>query len=154
MKERLDDERLNSVLAFYMRDWNYEYKLLAGAKRIDLDGNEVGTVTETEAREARERVRVARAERKAREEMAVKQQEKNIRVVTLPSQPAVPPPVPTPVPTTTPEPMARLSKLMGNIERINTGTADPVLRDALTVAALQVLITEATRFVESRKPTN
>ena len=72
-----DDEKLNAALTFYTRDWNYEYKLQAGAKRIDLDGNEVGTVTETEAREARERVKAAR------EAKAAKHEEKNVTVVTL-----------------------------------------------------------------------
>lgn len=147
-----NDETLNAALTFYTRDWNYEYKLQVGAKRIDLDGNEVGTVTETEAREARERVRVAK-EKKA----ASKHEEKNLTVVSLPPQRVVPIPVPTPVPTpmptTIPEPRARVCKLVENIERISTSTDDAVLRDALIVAALQVLITEATRLIKSLKPT-
>ena len=53
----LDDEKREAAIAFYTRDWNYERKLEAGAKRIDLDGKEAGTVTETEEREAKERVR-------------------------------------------------------------------------------------------------
>jgi sRNA-binding protein len=45
-----DNERREAAISYYTRDWNYEWKLEAGAKRIDLDGKEVGTVTETEAR--------------------------------------------------------------------------------------------------------
>jgi ProP effector len=159
MNETLNHDRLNAVLAFYMRDWYYEGKLQAGAKRIDLDGNEFGTVTETEAREARERVRLAKEERALKKE----EERKTFTVVNLPRQLTTPPQrssVTTPMPTTTPEPMAtipepmaQLCKLMGNIERISTSTDDGVLRDALIVAAIQVLITEATRFVESLKPT-
>jgi sRNA-binding protein len=142
-----DDDKLDNALSFYMRDWNYEHKLQAGAKRIDLDGKEVGTVTETEAREARERVRLAREERAASQ-----REEKNFTVHTLSPQPKPTPPPPSPPTTTTttiPEtPMARLYKLVENIERVSS-TDDAGLRDALIVAALQVLITEATRLVES-----
>ena len=59
----LDDEKREAAIAFYTRDWNYERKLQAGAKRIDLDGKEVGTVTELEEREAMERVRLAQQAR-------------------------------------------------------------------------------------------
>src|SRR5258705_9486141 len=72
----LDDERRFAALAFYTHDWKYEWKLEAGAKRIDLDGKEIGTVTETEKREAKERVRAARQEKN--------QTSNNIEVATLP----------------------------------------------------------------------
>ena len=48
----LDDDRREAALNFYTRDWNYEHTLQAGAKRIDLNGKEVGIVTELEEREA------------------------------------------------------------------------------------------------------
>jgi sRNA-binding protein len=160
---RQDDGKLNAALTFYTRDWNYESKLQAGAKRIDLDGNEVGTVTETEACEARERVKAAREERAARE-VASKHEGKNVTVVTLPQRvvtpaPTIPEPmatipepmatipepmatIPEPMATmpeplaTIPEPIARVCKLVENIKRISTSTDDTVLRDALIVAAL------------------
>jgi sRNA-binding protein len=52
----LDEEKRVAAVTFYQNDWNYEATLLAGAKRIDLDGKEVGTVTEQEQNEARKRV--------------------------------------------------------------------------------------------------
>jgi sRNA-binding protein len=58
----LDDDRREAAVSFYLRGWNYEYCLQAGAKRIDLNGNEVGTVTETEAREASARVQAQKDE--------------------------------------------------------------------------------------------
>jgi sRNA-binding protein len=60
----LNDEQREAAVSYYTRDWNYEYALLAGAKRIDLSGEEVGTVTALEANEARERVRVQKEERR------------------------------------------------------------------------------------------
>lgn len=53
----LDDEKREAAVNFYMRDWNYERVLQVGAKRVDLGGREVGTVTELEQSEAEARVR-------------------------------------------------------------------------------------------------
>jgi sRNA-binding protein len=58
----LDDEKRQSAVSFYQHDWNYEQALVAGAKRINLSGEEVGTVTEQEATEARRRVQMAKQE--------------------------------------------------------------------------------------------
>jgi len=60
----LDDEQREAAVNFYTKDWNYEYVLLTGAKRINLTGEEVGVVTATEAREAQNRVRVQKEERR------------------------------------------------------------------------------------------
>ena len=58
----LDDEQREAAVSFYTKDWNYEWTLLAGAKRINLSGEEVGVVTELEAREAQNRVRAQKEE--------------------------------------------------------------------------------------------
>jgi len=50
-------ELLSAAVAWYQSNYNYEYALQVGAKRIDLDGRAAATVTEQEAREAKERVR-------------------------------------------------------------------------------------------------
>ena len=43
-------------MSFYTASWDYEKVLQAGAKRIDLDGTEVGTVTMQDQIEAQKRV--------------------------------------------------------------------------------------------------
>ena len=48
-------------------------------------------------------------------------------------------------------PLGRLRKLWESLEHISASTDDAALRDALIVAALQVLNTEATRLVETLK---
>ena len=140
----LDDERRFAALAFYTHDWNYEWKLEAGAKRIDLDGKEVVTVTETEEREAKERVRAAQQERN--------QISNNIKVevATLPRREmATAPTFKQTEKAAAYAPLGRLRNLWENLEHISTSTDDTALRDALIVAALQVLNTEATQLVES-----
>jgi sRNA-binding protein len=142
----LDNERREAAISYYTRDWNYEWKLEAGAKRIDLDGKEVGTVTETEAREAKERVRAAQEEKN--------QTSKNVgvEVVTLPRREVATAPSFKPTAEVAAyAPLGRLRHLWESLEHISTNTDDIALRDALIVAALQVLITEATRLVESLK---
>jgi sRNA-binding protein len=58
----LDDDKREAAVGFYTRDWNYEAALQAGAKRIDLTGKEVGTVTEQEQIDAEARVRAQKKE--------------------------------------------------------------------------------------------
>jgi sRNA-binding protein len=156
----LDDERREAAISYYTRDWNYEWKLEAGAKRIDLDGKEVGTVTKTEEREAKERVRLA--------QQARNQASKNVEVEVVNAAPrrevaahaqslttpSFKPTTPSFKPTDEAAayaPLGRLRKLWESLEHISASTDDAALRDALIVAALQVLITEATRLVESLK---
>jgi sRNA-binding protein len=74
------DDRV-AAISYYTKDWNYEWCLQAGAKRVDLEGREVGTVTQQEEREARERVQSQ--QRKIREEReATTQQQAPVAVVT------------------------------------------------------------------------
>jgi sRNA-binding protein len=51
-----DGATREAVVRYYQRNFGYEYSLLAGAKRIDLNGKEVGTVTEQEQSDSKARV--------------------------------------------------------------------------------------------------
>jgi sRNA-binding protein len=64
----LDDHKREAAVSFYTRDWYYKNTLLAGAKRVDLDGKEVGTVTELEQVEAQNRVRAKKQELREKRE--------------------------------------------------------------------------------------
>jgi sRNA-binding protein len=50
----LNHEALVQVLDWYKNHFAYRYAIIAGADRIDLDGNKAGTVTPREQAEARE----------------------------------------------------------------------------------------------------
>ena len=155
----LDDEKREAAIVFYTRDWNYERKLEAGAKRIDLDGKEAGTVTETEEREAKERVRLGlQARSQASKNVEVEVVNAPRREVAAHTQslttPSFKPTAPSFKPTDEAEaypPLGRLRKLWESPRHISASTDDAALRDALIVAALQVLNTEATRLVETLK---
>jgi len=47
-----NEQAVEDVLSFYTNHWGYLYAMIAGASRVDLDGNEVEKVTEQEADEA------------------------------------------------------------------------------------------------------
>jgi ProQ/FINO family len=50
-------ELIVSAVGWYMRHFAYQYALQAGAKRINLNGKEVGTVTEQEWLKAQKRIK-------------------------------------------------------------------------------------------------
>jgi sRNA-binding protein len=49
----LEHEKLSQTLDWYTNHFAYRYSLMAGAERVDLDGNKAGTVTPQEQQEAR-----------------------------------------------------------------------------------------------------
>ena len=49
----LNTEKLRLAIGWYQSNFTYQRTIIAGAERIDLEGRKAGTVTETEAREAR-----------------------------------------------------------------------------------------------------
>ncbi len=147
----LDDDRREAALNFYTRDWNYEQTLQAGAKRIDLNGKEVGTVTELEEREARQRVLVQK--RKIREERklqgAIEVAAERIPTDSLSAPARLPMAKAKPIPELNGPDLTRLRALWSNIETVLAQTEDARLRSALAVAALKVFVASATQLVET-----
>ena len=68
----LDREKLTQALDWYQNHFVYQYGLIAGAERVDLDGNRAGTVTPKEAQEARARVAARKRELKEQQTIAAK----------------------------------------------------------------------------------
>jgi sRNA-binding protein len=169
----LNDEQREAAVSYYTRDWNSEYALLAGAKRIDLSGEEVGTVTALEANEARERVRVQKEER--RRTLASRHAPADVarslhaagkiptdslsKINVVPLSASIPQSQPSPT-TSPPQPVAqppapiaaeppngvdlgRLRSLWESVDSIYTNTPDEALRHALAAAALRILVAEA-----------
>lgn len=59
-------ELIVSAIAWYMKHFAYQYALQAGAKRIDLNGKEVGTVTEQEYLAAQNKIKADQQKRNER----------------------------------------------------------------------------------------
>jgi sRNA-binding protein len=134
---------------WYTGHFGYQYALQAGAKRLDLDGKEVGTVTEQECLNARKRVRDDRQ----------KLNERNNAVITLAALHAAgripgdqlrkldaPPAMAKP--KVSPE-LMRLHEAFVAANTTLSGTSDAGLRLAMTSAALQVVIKEAQRIINT-----
>jgi sRNA-binding protein len=161
----LDDDRREAAVSYYTRDWNYEAVLQAGAKRVDLDGKEVGTVTETEAREARERVAAQKKERAEKKQALIDAvRERELRTdekiptdIPLMREPMAKAKTSTNIPLLASAPPAagngadlkELRAMWGNIDAVLTAAEGDALRSALAVAALKVFVGEATKLIAS-----
>jgi ProP effector len=155
----LDDEKREAALSFYQRDWYYEGALVAGARRIDLNGDEVGTVTEQEQIEARKRIKAGKElhyeKLKALGPVEIVRKLHAAGKVTTDQLRKIPaPPIASPATMTKPEPVStnggdltQLRTLLGNIDSILAKTEDPSLQSALAAAMLKVFIAEATKLI-------
>jgi sRNA-binding protein len=63
----LDREKLAQAGDWYCSHFSYEYALVAGNERVDLDGKKAGTVTPLEQREALKRITARKQELRERE---------------------------------------------------------------------------------------
>jgi sRNA-binding protein len=157
----LDDDRREAAVNFYTRDWNYEQALQAGAKRIDLNGKEVGTVTELEESEAKQRVlaqkRKIKEERKLQGPIEIARSLHTagriptdaLSKIPAPARPPMAKAKPTPELTPNGAVLTRLRALWSNIETVLAQTEDAGLQSAVTVAALKVFVTSATQLIET-----
>jgi sRNA-binding protein len=155
-KERvLDNERRNAVISFYTRDWNYEWKLQVGAKRVDLNGKPVSTVTQLEQKEALDRVRIGKQAllKKQNPVEVMRELHTNGEISTDQLGKLTAPPLERKTPIVKPKIIApasdltQLRTLWGNIDGILAKTEDAKLQAALTVPALKVFIAEAEKFI-------
>jgi ProQ/FINO family len=108
---------------WYMSHFGYQLALQAGARRLDLDGKEVSTVTEQECLNARKKVRDDR------------QRLNDWNNGTL-------------APRVLPE-LTRLHEAFVAANRTLSGTSDAGLRLAMTSAALGVVVKEAQRLIDT-----
>ena len=157
----LDDDRREAALNFYTRDWNYEHTLQAGAKRIDLNGKEVGIVTELEEREARERVLAQKRKIKEDRELqgpievarslhaARRIPTDSLSKIDAPARPPMAKAKPTPEPALNGADLTRLRAMWSNIETVLAQTEDAGLQSAVAVAALKVFVASATKLIET-----
>jgi sRNA-binding protein len=122
-----------AAIDWYQSHFGYSYALHAGAKRIDLNGNEVGTVTESEQAAARKKI----AERKKLLFIERNGHNATKTVGALHAAGRIPddqlrkleaPPMPVKTkPTTAPE-FARVQEALAAAEAAWTGSGDASLR--------------------------
>lgn len=154
----LDQERRSAAISFYTQDFNYERALQAGAKRVDLNGKEVGTVTTLEQKEALDRVRIKKqAQREKQNPVTVMRRMHANGVIStdqlskLSAPPLEKTSAMTKTKTTTPDmngaELAQLRALWSNIDSILSKTEDSKLQAALAVPALKVFVVEAQKFI-------
>jgi sRNA-binding protein len=153
----LDDAMRAAALSFSQGDLAYERCLQAGAARIDLHGREVGTVTESEQREAQARVRAQKAAlhngHTLPDPVAVTRalhdageiSNDMLSKITAPPR-SRPPMKQSRIPKPVNHELTRLRSLWSNLENVSR-TRDTTLRSALTTASLKVLIDEAAKVI-------
>jgi sRNA-binding protein len=161
----LDDEKRQSAVRFYQQDWGYQRMLVAGAKRIDLNGQTVGTVTEQEEIEARKRVQTEKQEHREKVKTqspitVVRNLHANGKISTDQLSKITAPPLnkeipmvktKTPEHTPTPAPtngagLAQLRALWAYVDALHSQT-NATLQAAVTAAALKVFVAEANKLI-------
>jgi ProP effector len=143
-----------AAVNWYESNFSYLYALQAGAKRIDLNGKEVGTVTELEQAAALKKIKERKkflSERyggyNATKTLATLHAAGRIPDDQLRKLEAPPIPVKT-KPAAAPE-LTRVHEALAAAQTAWAGSGDTSLRAALTSAALGVVIKEAQSVIDS-----
>jgi sRNA-binding protein len=160
----LDADRRSAAFSFYTADWNYERALQVGAKRIDLNGKEVGTVTQLEQKEALDRVRIQKEARHEKNRLAgpievVRKLHANGKIptdqlskITAPALERNVPMVKTKnhdAPQMNGAELTQLRALWGSIDGLLDKAEDSQLQTALAVPALKLFVAEASKLIAS-----
>jgi sRNA-binding protein len=127
-----EGDLLMASASFYIRNWNYQGALQAGAERIDLNGKKAGVVTKQEQIAAQKQIQEERAEHS-------RKQEEQFR-----NMPSMQPPKAA-VPRLSNQRLSRLRTLLGSAEEVKTD--DKPLEAAMTAAALKLLVREAQKVI-------
>jgi sRNA-binding protein len=135
-------ELIEAAIGWYQSHFAYQYALQPGAKRIDLTGKEVDTVTELERDNAQKQIRADK------QKLTDRSLNDSIRTWRAPVAAAAPS---TPVPSTvTVAPaLARLHEALIAANAAMTSAGDDTLQRAIAAAALNVLIKEAQHLIDN-----
>jgi hypothetical protein len=127
----LDREKLAQAIHWYQSHFSYQYALVAGNARVDLDGNKAGTVTPLEQSEALRSIAERKREmneRRAAPSVTVVNKV-NGHVITKASAPPSLHPL-----------LADMQSAIGIVNNILSDSTYKALRPALTAAALKEII--------------
>ena len=149
-------ELIAGAVEWYQSHFGYQYSLETGARRINLNGKEVGTVTEQEH---------LAAEKKIKEGKAFLAERKNATLQTLYAADQIrddhlkkldAPTMKAKAATTEPAPPAQISPELTRLHEALlaanaalTGPGDPELQRAMATAALGVMAREARRLMDA-----
>jgi sRNA-binding protein len=144
------------VLGWYQRHFGYQHNLVAGAKRVDLNGKVVAIVTEQEAMAARKKITEDHQKKREREAAALGSVEvinrlhkagritdcalKKLDAEPLPAETLDAPPTLSTKKATVP--FDTMREAIEAVETAMRGPPTPV-RGAMVVAALRLVISEA-----------
>jgi sRNA-binding protein len=106
----LTPQQISAGLDWYQHHFAYQYKLRAGSKRIDLNGKEIGSVTEAEQRAAISYV--TKRKQEMREGQSIESTAALVRARRLPDDAMRKIDAP-------PDPLAQLQKHIKNLRRIS-----------------------------------
>jgi sRNA-binding protein len=140
-------ELIAAAVDWYQGHFGYLFALQAGAKRLDLDGKEVSTVTESEQDAALKKIKegqkafIERNEHNATKTLATLRAARRIPDDQLRKLEAPPMKVPSE--------LTRLHEALAAADAAWAGPGDTGLRTALTSAALTVVIKEAQSLINS-----
>jgi sRNA-binding protein len=157
-RKLLNHGALVQVVRWYESYWTYQYGLVAGAKRIDLDGVEVGTVTPAEEREAKARTHSEKLKKAEREAASYRPRAVELLpAINRPQTGAAPVIKEVPAPTSAandraaalglPPPLAPLHEAPGAVAGILTDPRYEAPRPVLAAAALRALIGGAEKLI-------
>jgi sRNA-binding protein len=142
----LAQELTATAVEFYQSNFSYQYSLYAGNKRIDLNGVEVGTVTEQEHMTARATIKTAQQKRNATATLAAlhaagQLSDDAVRKLDVPM-------IPKATKAVTPE-LAKLYEAVMAADVTLSGPGDDDLRSAMAATALGFVCKEAQRLIDS-----
>jgi sRNA-binding protein len=142
----LNNGKLVQALDWYQSHFSYEYGLIAGAARVDLNGNRAGTVTPSEQKEALKRIKERKAELRGEQKAAT---HPAVVVKANSDKPITKANGITNVAKTLHPALADMQSAIGIIDNILSEKSYEPLRPVLATAALQTIIGRATALIES-----
>jgi sRNA-binding protein len=142
-------ELVAAGVEWYQSHFSYLYSLQAGAKRLDLNGAEVGTVTKQEFMAAQAKIKIGHQKLSAKNatetlnalHAAGHIPDDQVRKLDAPM-------IPKATKTIAPE-LTRLYEAVVAASATLTGSSDPSLRSAMAAAALGVVCKEAQRVIDN-----
>jgi sRNA-binding protein len=142
----LNNAKLAQALDWYQSHFSYQYSLIAGAVRVDLNGNRAGTVTPSEQKEAHKQIRERKAELREEQKAAA---QPAVVVRANSDKPITKANGTTNVAKTLHPALADMQSTIGIIDNILSEKSYEPLRPVLATAALQTIIGRVTALIES-----
>jgi ProP effector len=146
---------LRAAIDWYQSHFGYQLALQTGAKRIDLNGKEVGTVTKSEYLEAQKYIHDHKQEKREQERTANPIVTKIVKPIVTTKQP-----IPTTMevkdvimPVKAPQPNDPLAPIQALLDAVRTAFTQPEpLQRPFAIAGLRVVMTEIEKLIKTMEP--